>query len=145
MIENFRDMDLVEHIGSGMNRILKAYSRKIFELSENFLEVVFPFEANYSTAELSYIPVTPHVAGQVTGQVKKIVLSCENELSRNEIRSILNLKGRDNFEKLYLKPALEQKFIEMTISDKPNSRLQKYRLTEKGMVLKQELEGLTDE
>lgn len=44
----------------------------------------------------------------------------------------LNLKGRDNFEKLYLAPALEAGLVERTIPDKPNSRLQQYRLTEKG-------------
>ena len=44
----------------------------------------------------------------------------------------LSLAGRDNFEKLYLRPALEAGLVEMTIPDKPNSRLQKYRLTAKG-------------
>ena len=44
----------------------------------------------------------------------------------------LNLKGRDNFEKLYLHPSLDAELIERTIPDKPKSRLQKYRLTDKG-------------
>ena len=43
----------------------------------------------------------------------------------------LSLKGRDNFEKLYLAPALEAGLVERTIPDKPNSRLQQYRLTDK--------------
>jgi predicted transcriptional regulator len=47
----------------------------------------------------------------------------------------MGLTGRDNFEKLYLRPALDAELIEMTIPDKPNSRLQKYRLTEKGKQL----------
>lgn len=41
----------------------------------------------------------------------------------------LGLKHRPTFLYDYLKPALEQGFIEMTIPDKSNSSLQKYRLT----------------
>jgi predicted HTH transcriptional regulator len=41
----FRDMELVEQIGSGMSRILKAYDRSIFELSPSFTVVTFPFES----------------------------------------------------------------------------------------------------
>jgi predicted HTH transcriptional regulator len=40
----FRDMELVEQIGSGMSRILKAYDRSIFELTPSFTVVTFPFE-----------------------------------------------------------------------------------------------------
>jgi len=40
----FRDMELVEQIGSGMSRILKAYDRSIFELTPSFAVVTFPFE-----------------------------------------------------------------------------------------------------
>ena len=47
----------------------------------------------------------------------------------------LQLRGRDNFEKLYLLVALSDGLIERTIPDKPNSRLQKYRLTAKGKTL----------
>lgn len=32
----------------------------------------------------------------------------------------------------YLSPTLEQGLVEMTVPDKPNSRLQKYRLTARG-------------
>ena len=53
-------------------------------------------------------------------------------MSRQEIQAALALRERENFEARYLKPALEVAFIERTIPGKPNSRLQKYRLTEKG-------------
>ena len=39
----------------------------------------------------------------------------------------------------YLKPALKQGLIEMTIPDKPNSPLQKYRLTALGKRLKERI------
>lgn len=43
----FRDLDLVEQLGSGVHRILNAYSRDIFKISDNFLEICFPFEQGY--------------------------------------------------------------------------------------------------
>jgi predicted HTH transcriptional regulator len=43
----YRDLDLVEQLGSGMNRILSAYSSDVFKISDNFLEVCFPIEEGY--------------------------------------------------------------------------------------------------
>ena len=40
----FRDVELVESLGSGMTRILNAYDRSIFDLTPSFLVVTFPLE-----------------------------------------------------------------------------------------------------
>ena len=37
-----------------------------------------------------------------------------------------------NFRQVYLQPAIEAELIERTLPDKPQSKYQKYRLTEKG-------------
>ena len=39
----FKDVGLVEQLGSGMSRILKAYDKNIFQISEHFIKVLFPF------------------------------------------------------------------------------------------------------
>lgn len=69
---------------------------------------------------------------QVTTQVEALLRAIEGEKSREEIQEKLNLANREHFRKGYLVPALESGLIERTIPDKPNSRLQKYRLTEQG-------------
>ena len=38
----FRDLDLVEQLGSGMTRILKAYDKSIFKTTNNYIQVSFP-------------------------------------------------------------------------------------------------------
>lgn len=44
----FKDAGLVEQLGSGMSRILKAYDRSVFRISEHFIKVVFPFYSDNS-------------------------------------------------------------------------------------------------
>ncbi len=39
----FKDVHLVEQLGSGMIRILKKYDRSIFIITPNFIRVIFPF------------------------------------------------------------------------------------------------------
>jgi ATP-dependent DNA helicase RecG len=50
-------------------------------------------------------------------------------MSRQQLQDALDLNSRDNFDKRYLKPAIELKLIEPTIPEKPKSRLQKYKIT----------------
>lgn len=49
------------------------------------------------------------------------------------------MKHSENFLKAYLLPAIEAGLVEMTLPDKPKSRLQKYRLTENGRALQKSL------
>ena len=59
------------------------------------------------------------------------------EMSRQEIQQALGLNDRYHFRESYLKPTLAAKLIEMTIPEKPKSKQQKYRLTEKGKKMKE--------
>ena len=60
--------------------------------------------------------------------IRKLMEALGNEeLSAVEIMERLGISHRPTFRKNYLNPALEQRLIEMTIPDKPNSRNQKYR------------------
>ncbi len=74
----------------------------------------------------------PQVSPQVTPQVSEMLAAIRGEMGREALQSALGLSDRKSFRERYLKPALADGLIEMTIPDKPNSRLQKYRLTDKG-------------
>ncbi|MCI9015460.1 MAG: Fic family protein [Lachnospiraceae bacterium] len=75
---------------------------------------------------------TDQDSDQVTIQdkmpVERILSALSDEtLSATELMERLGLSHRPTFRKNYLNPALEQKLIERTIPDKPNSKNQKYR------------------
>ncbi len=51
------------------------------------------------------------------------------EMTRKKILQKLGLKDEKHFRENYQQAAIAQGLIEMTLPDKPNSRLQKYRFT----------------
>ncbi|MEX0720604.1 MAG: hypothetical protein WD059_08050 [Balneolaceae bacterium] len=120
------DLDLVEQLGSGVPRILDYYSRDCFSFSDNFLRMAFP------SPEMDYSGDTP----QVTPQVEQLLLLLDGEMSRKELQGKSGLSERKSFVQNYMEPAMEGELIEYTIPEKPNSRLQKYRLTEKGGLIR---------
>ena len=82
---------------------------------------------------LTEISSADQVGDPLTDQVKSLLRVLKNKpLSASECMARLKLSHRPTFRANYLHPALEQGLIERTIPGKPNSRLQKYRLTEKG-------------
>lgn len=56
-------------------------------------------------------------------------------LSRKEIFTAIGMSGDSRSYKRHIEPLLIAGFIEMTVPDKPNSRLQRYRLTDSGSAL----------
>jgi len=71
-------------------------------------------------------------APQVTPQVRRLLEVIRGKMTREALQIALDLRDRKSFSERYLKPALAEGLIEMTIPEKPNSRLQKYALTDKG-------------
>lgn len=74
----------------------------------------------------------PQVAPQVTPQVERLLETLVGDMSRDQLQKAIGLQDRKSFRELYLAPALAAGLIEMTIPEKPNSRLQKYRLADLG-------------
>lgn len=79
--------------------------------------------------ELRDSPNTDQVSDQVTDQVAALLRALGTKtLSALECMKRLKLSHRPTFRANYLNPALSAGLIERTIPDKPNSRLQKYRV-----------------
>ena len=98
----------------------------LFETDDDRLSFVIRLPAHPAAA------VENASTPQVTPQVGMLLLQVSGEMTRQAIQEALELSDREHFRKTYLVPALEQGVIEMTLPDKPNSRSQRYRLTEIG-------------
>jgi transcriptional regulator with XRE-family HTH domain len=78
------------------------------------------------------LSVTPEDTPAVTPKVKKMLMAMTGEMPRKEIQKRLGLTDEKHFRECYLQSAVRLGLIEMTVPKRPNSRLQKYRLTAKG-------------
>jgi ATP-dependent DNA helicase RecG len=76
--------------------------------------------------------VTMEVATEVNTEVKAVLNVLDGTMTRQELQEKLGLKNAEHFRKHYLVPALAGGFVAMTIPDKPQSRMQRYRLTHLG-------------
>ena len=71
--------------------------------------------------------------------IKLVQIVGERELSVKEMMNGVELKGRDNFLKLYLNPAIADGYVRLLYPLSPRHPRQKYLLTVKGQILYQEL------
>ena len=70
----------------------------------------------------------------VLPSVARLLNALEREPVTNEVlRGLLQINDRGHVRTHYIVPALEAGLIERTIPDKPNSRLQQYRITAAGL------------
>ncbi len=74
----------------------------------------------------------PHAHASTVGRETCVELLRNCVMSRKELALRLNLSPKSGFIKRFLAELLDDGLVELTIPGKPNSRLQKYRLTDKG-------------
>lgn len=127
----FKDVDLVEQLGSGMERIMSVYDKSIFEFLPNFLRINFYFDKEV----LKYLDTDKQEKGSKSSSKKssklevsesEILKICKTEKSLKEIVGYFGYKDVYKFKNNYINPLLEQEKIQMTIPEKPKSRNQKY-------------------
>lgn len=134
----FKEAGIIERYGSGITRIgaiCEAYGGvipKFEEFQHGFRVTLFK-----NSILKSFTP-------EVTLEVERLVLvMTENdELSSQEIMDRLSLKDEKHFREAYRQPAIKANLLELTIPDKPRSRLQKYRITLLGKRLQRSLSQL---
>src|SRR5690606_26263506 len=97
----YKDLELVEQLGSGVPRILQNYGKECFKFMDSFTRMIFP------------------ISEKVTEQVKTLIAVFQNEHSRNDIMDLLGLTHREHFRTEYLQRSIDLGLVEPTIPDKP--------------------------
>ena len=137
--EFLKELDLTEGRSTGIPKILKMMAANgspapLFETDDERRAFVIrlsrhPQAKNPITANATYRVA---VTDQVTDRVARLLKVARGEQTRSALQTALGLKHTPHFRKAYLLPALAAGYLEMTLPGQPNSRLQRYRLTEAG-------------
>lgn len=128
----------IEHWGTGTLRIIKACKPQNIKVEfavdmGNFIVTLRKYDDKVESKVESGVELPTQSPTQSGDPVTRLLSALQTgELSSGELRTMLGIKHRPTFRQNYLHPALKRGLIEHTIPDKPNSRLQKYRLTAKG-------------
>ena len=133
----------VELLGSGIPRILRVYGEDSFKFTDNFIRIIFPISVHDGAHDSAHDGAhdSAHDNSSVSKTIRILVSCIEGEVDRDTLQSLIGIKHRTYFRNTFIKPALEEGYIEFTLPNEKQSKLQKYRLTEKGLKLKQELEN----
>lgn len=118
--------------------MIKTTRKDSFRFTDNFIRITFPISVQVDNAD--------HASVQVSEQVKSLIIIFEErEMSVKGILKVYKLmykqvyKSHWYFKKHFIVPAIQENLVEMTHPDVPNHPNQKYRLTPKGIELKEVL------
>ena len=135
--EFLKELDLTEGRSTGISKVLRVMAENgslapEFETDEERVSFLTRLSVHPNARAQLEGEITPHITPHITPQVERLLLVCEGDQLREELRAQLGLKDRKHFREAYLYPALNAGLIEMTIPDKPKSSKQRYQLTAAG-------------
>ena len=97
----FKDLGMVEQLGSGVPRILESYGRECFTFSDNFLRMVFPIHSGQAGGQ---------AGGQEGGQAEQLTERQQEVLELIKTNPFISRKQLS--EKLGINPSAIQKHID---------------------------------
>ena len=92
----FKDVGLVEQLGSGMSRILKEYDKSIFHISEHFIKVEFPFSLPKETIIIANGDDNGNETGNDNLEIWKVmeILSENPSITAKQMTKQMNISPR---------------------------------------------------
>lgn len=92
----FKDVGLVEQLGSGMSRILKEYDKSIFHILEHFIKVEFPFSLPKETIIIANGDDNGNETGNDNLEIWKVmeILSENPSITAKQMAKQMNISPR---------------------------------------------------
>jgi len=125
----------IDSWGRGIEKIATACSQAklpdpLFEEADGGMRVTLFARTEKVSGAKSELESGPELA--LSRHQVEILRKCLTDSSITELMLIIGRRDRTKFRNQVLRPLLDARLLEMTLPDKPTSRLQKYRLTSIG-------------
>jgi len=148
--EFLKELDLTEGRSTGIPKILKVMKENgspppEFETDEDRTSFLIRLPVHERAAQGLAGEVTPQVTGEpgtklaLSRHQVDILRKCFENKAITDLMAITGRADRTKFRDQVLNPLLEEGLVEMTIPDKPRSSKQRYRLTDKGRQVLEDL------
>jgi ATP-dependent DNA helicase RecG len=148
----------IERMGTGTRDMIKdckdaGLLEPEFSLTDGFVATIYrkpgrAFEAvggkpesqpesqpESSTSSAPVVNIHGHQVGTKSALSRhqvEVLSNCQGDTGITVLMQVVQRTDRTKFRQQILNPLIKAGLVEMTVPDKPNSRLQKYRLTQKG-------------
>lgn len=122
----FKDLDMVEQMGSGIIRILQQYPPSIYQFTQNFIRVVLPYAEGFHGTLQASDQAGDQAGDQASDQADRLVNFCQQPRTIKEMMAFLGLKHRSYFRNNVLNPLIAAGRLRLTLPDKPSSPKQRY-------------------
>ena len=121
----FRDVDMVESLGSGMKRILQAYPKRIYIFMDNFIRLTIPFYSQKGS-KIVHANSTSSRKNSTSSKKEFLLAYCAIPRSITEMMHYMNMHSRYSFISTYINPLLAEGLLQCTIPDQPTHPKQQY-------------------
>lgn len=130
LIKVFKDVDLIENVGSGILRILNSYDKSCFQFLDHYLRVSFKYRENpyeyEDTAKTKSSKKGSKKSSKLKVTEEEILEFCKTEKSLKEITQYFGYKDLYKFKTNYINYLINENKLRMTIPNSPRNKNQKY-------------------
>lgn len=141
-------MEAVERIGSGIRRIRDlcrehGVAEPVIDVSDHWVTTTFPRPAKHAGDQVETKSKSQPESQPESLEQRVLTLLRRAPMAKSAISTSLGQNTVSGQLNKMIRSLVDGELIEYTIPEKPNSRLQKYRLTENGKRRLANLEGGT--
>ena len=119
----FKDVELVEGLGSGMQRILEAYDRSVFEITPSFIIVTFPYASDFERSVSEDANGNDRNLSEAVNGANDGVNGANNGVNRDTVFDLIKNEPLITLKNLSIKTGIPRRTLDRVVLELKNDNL----------------------